>query len=109
MLGSAVPACTGPKLLRRFLPVFLRSIRHGQPDLITVGGSADGHESKWRALRGLPGSEVVELDKQGCCRARVDDDVMLVAHGIPQNPPYRAAHVLKALARALQPFYRRAV
>jgi hypothetical protein len=104
MIGFAAPAYTGPVLLRRFLPVFLRSIRQGQPDLITVGGSADGHEGKWRALRGLPGSEVVELDKQGCCRTRVDDHVMLVAHGIPQHQPYRAAHVLKALAGALQAF-----
>jgi hypothetical protein len=55
------------------------------------------------------GSEVVELDKQGCCRARTDDDVMLVAHGIPQNQPYRTAYVLKAPAGALQVFYRCAV
>jgi hypothetical protein len=34
---------------------------------------------------------------------------MLVAHGLLQNRPYRAAHVLKAPAGALQAFYRRAV
>ena len=109
MIGSAASAYTGPKLLRRFLLALLRSIRHGQPDLITVGGGADGHESQRRTLRGLLGSEVFELNKQGYCRARADDDVMLVTHSILQNPPYRAAHVLKAPAGALQAFYRRAV
>jgi hypothetical protein len=50
------------------------------------------------------GSEVVELNKQGCCPARVDDDVMLVAHSILQNPPYRAAQSSRPLLGRCRPF-----
>jgi hypothetical protein len=75
---------------------------------VTAGSRANGHESERLNLGGLLGREIVELDKEERCRARTNDDVVLVALGLVQNAPYRVAHVLKAPAGALLALYRRA-